>query len=129
MYTVNNIIGFPDETRELVFETININRQINPVTMNICMFTPYKGTKLYHYCIDKGYMDKDAKVHQALDSVPLKMTSITYEEVKGLQRTFPLYAKLPETMFDQIKAAEKFDPEGNEMYEKLRKIFYETYFT
>jgi hypothetical protein len=66
-------------------------------------------------------------VHQLLDSVPLKMASITYQELKGLQRTFPLYAKLPEDMFDQIMIAEKFDNEGNKMYEKLRKIFFEAY--
>jgi anaerobic magnesium-protoporphyrin IX monomethyl ester cyclase len=127
-YTVNNIIGFPDETRELIFDTVKINREINPVTMNVYLFTPYKGTRLYQYCVGKGYMGKGDKVHQLLDSVPLNMASITYQELKGLQRTFPLYAKLPENMFDQIEIAEKFDDEGNEMYEKLKKIFYETYF-
>ena len=127
-YTVNNIIGFPDETRELIFDTVKINREINPVTMNVYLFTPYKGTRLYQYCVGKGYMGKGDKVHQLLDSVPLNMASITYQELKGLQRTFPLYAKLPENMFNQIEIAEKFDDEGNEMYEKLKKIFHETYF-
>lgn len=127
-YTVNNIIGFPDETRELIFDTIQVNREINPATMNVCLFTPYRGTRLYQYCIEKGYMTKEDKVHQLLDSVPLDMPSITYEELKGLQRTFPLYARLPETMFEQIKAAEKFDPAGDEMYGKLSKIFYDTCF-
>ena len=96
--------------------------------MNVCLFTPYRGTRLYQYCIEKGYMTKEDKVHQLLDSVPLDMPSITYEELKGLQRTFPLYAKLPASMIDQIKIAEKFDHEGNEMYGKLSKIFYDTCF-
>ena len=122
-YTVNNIIGFPDETRELVFDTINVNRQINPTTMNVYFFTPYKGTTLYKYCIEKGYLDKNDKVHQLLDGVPLKMDSISYQALKGLQRTFPLYAKMPENMFDQIKIAEKFDDEGNKMFEELSKIY------
>jgi len=26
--SVNNMIGFPDETREMVFDTINLNRQV-----------------------------------------------------------------------------------------------------
>jgi hypothetical protein len=97
--------------------------------MNVYLFTPYRGTRLYQYCIEKGYMSKEDKLHQLLDSVPLDMPSITYEELKGLQRTFPLYAKLPENMIDQIKIAEKFDHEGNEMYGKLRQVFYETYLT
>jgi len=127
-YTVNNIIGFPDETRELIFETININRQINPTTINCYIFTPYKGTYLYQYCLEKGYLNKDAKVHQLLDGAPLKMDSITYAELKGLQRTFPLYAKMPESEFDRIRIAERFDEEGNKMFQELRKEYYEKYF-
>lgn len=127
-YTVNNIIGFPDETRELIFDTINFNRQINPSTINCYFFTPYKGTALYKYCIENGYLDKDAKVHQLLDSVELKMETITYQELKGLQRTFPLYAKMPKEEWDKIRIAEKFDEEGNRVFEELREVYYERYF-
>ena len=127
-YTVNNIIGFPDETRALVFDTINVNRQINPTTMNVYFFTPYTGTTLHKYCVEKGYLDKNAKVHQLLDGVPLEMDTISYQELKGLQRTFPLYAKMPENMFDQIRIAERFDDEGNKMFEELKRRYYEKYF-
>jgi anaerobic magnesium-protoporphyrin IX monomethyl ester cyclase len=124
-YTVNNIIGFPEETRELVFDTINLNRQIHPATMNVYFFTPYKGTRLYQYCLEKGYLQKDDKVHQLLDGVPLRGQSVSYLEFKGLQRTFPLYATLPQSYFDQILIAEKFDEAGNAMFEKLKKIYFE----
>jgi anaerobic magnesium-protoporphyrin IX monomethyl ester cyclase len=127
-YTVNNIIGFPDETRELVFDTINVNRQINPATINVYFFTPYKGTYLYDFCLEKGYLTRDDRVHQLTDGVELKMPSITYRELKGLQRTFPLYAKMPESEFDKIKIAEKFDDAGNRMFQQLRKVYYERYF-
>ncbi|MFH1395265.1 MAG: radical SAM protein, partial [Candidatus Omnitrophota bacterium] len=127
-YTVNNIIGFPDETRELVFDTININREINPRTMNCYLFTPYKGTVLYKQCIEKGYLDESAKVHQLLDSVRLNMDSISYEELKGLQRTFSLYVRLPKAEWNKIRIAEKFDEEGNRMFEQLAKKYREEYF-
>jgi anaerobic magnesium-protoporphyrin IX monomethyl ester cyclase len=127
-YTVNNIIGFPDETRELVFDTIEVNKSINPSTMNVYLFTPYRGTRLYEYCIEKGYMKKEDKVHQLLDAVPLRMNSISYEELKGLQRAFPLYAKMPPVMFDRIKRAETFDEEGNRIFEELKQEFYISYF-
>ncbi len=126
-YTVNNIIGFPDETRELIFDTINVNRQINPTTMNCYIFAPYKGTELHNYCVEKGYIDKDVKVHQLLDGAELKMDSITYQELKGLQRTFTLYTKMPETEFDKIRIAERFDEAGNRMFQQLRKVYYERY--
>lgn len=127
-YTVNNIIGFPDETRELIFETIEINRQINPSTINCYIFTPYKGTSLYRYCLEKGYLDKKSKVHQLLDGAPLKMNSITYEELKGLQRTFPLYSKMSKSLWEKIRIAERFDEEGNKMFQELREEYYEKYF-
>ena len=127
-YTVNNIIGFPDETRELIFDTINVNREIKPTTINCFFFTPYKGTYLRQYCIEKGYLDENAKVHQLVDGAELKMDSITYQELRGLQRTFPLYAKMPESEFDKIRIAEKFDEEGNRMFQQLRKVYFERYF-
>ncbi|MFH1309103.1 MAG: radical SAM protein [Candidatus Omnitrophota bacterium] len=127
-YTVNNIIGFPDETRELVFDTINVNREINPRTMNCYLFTPYKGTVLYKQCVEKGYLGKFAKVHQLLDSVKLNMDSISYDELKGLQRTFSLYVRLPKTEWDKIRIAEKFDEEGNRMFKQLAEKYREEYF-
>lgn len=128
-YTVNNIIGFPEETRELIFDTIDINRKINPRTMNCYLFTPYKGTQLHRYCIEKGYLNKGDKVHQLLDSVRLNMKSITYEELKGLQRTFPLYAKFPKSEWARIKIAERFDEEGNMVYHELSDTFRKKYFS
>lgn len=127
-YTVNNIIGFPDETRKLIFDTIKFNRLISPATMNCYLFTPYKGTRLYKTCIDKGYLKKEDKVEQLLDSVELKMDSISYAELKGLQRTFSLYARMPESEFPKIRLAERFDEEGNKIYEELAELFRDKYF-
>jgi radical SAM superfamily enzyme YgiQ (UPF0313 family) len=121
-------MGFPDETRELVFDTIEVNRQINPTTMNVYMFTPYKGTRLYQYCVDKGYLDPDASVHQLLDGAQLNMNTISYDELKGLQRTFPLYVKFPKSDWDRIEKAEKFDDEGNKIFMELRDIYRERFF-
>ena len=127
-YTVNNIIGFPGETRELIFDTIKLNRKINPSTINCYMFTPYRGTVLYQYCIENGYLDKETKVHQLLDSAEFKKGPLTYQELKGLQRTFPLYAKMSEDKWDKIRIAEQFDDEGNRMFEALKNEYQERYF-
>jgi len=128
-YTVNNIIGFPGETRELVFDTINLNRQFNARTTNCYMLTPYKGTTIYKYCIEHGLLDENTKVHQALDGAKMKWDTITYDELKGLQRTFNLYVKMPEQEWGKIRIAEKFDENGNKVFEELRKIYYERYFS
>jgi len=122
-YTVNNIIGFPDETRELAWDTINFNRQINPKTMNCYFFTPYHGTWLYNYCVENKLLDPEAKTMQLLDGGEINYRYITRDELKGLQRCFSLYAKLEKEWFPKIRIAEKFDDEGNKMFNDLAKLF------
>jgi radical SAM superfamily enzyme YgiQ (UPF0313 family) len=44
--TVNNMIGFPDETRENIFETVELNKEINKIlgkkhTINVFTFIPF----------------------------------------------------------------------------------------
>ncbi|KKL25290.1 hypothetical protein LCGC14_2406820, partial [marine sediment metagenome] len=123
-YTVNNIIGFPDDTRELVFDTIMLNREIKPKTANCYLFTPYRGTELYKYCIENGYISKDSKTKQLLDGGEIEYSKITKEELYGLQRTFCLYTTLDAKFFSKIKIAEQFDEEGDAMFLELKKEFY-----
>lgn len=127
-YTVNNIIGFPGENRELVFDTIDFNRQVSPKTMNCYMFTPYHGTPLWKYCVEKGLLDPEAKTKQLLGGADIKYEHITREELLGLQRTFSLYARLPESYFEKIKIAEKFDEAGNTMFQELRQVFIKMFY-
>ena len=42
--SVNNIIGFPTETRELTFDTIEFNRHIRSDGINAYSFTPFHGS-------------------------------------------------------------------------------------
>jgi len=116
------------EIKDIGFDTIELNRKLNPRTINCFLFVPYKGTALYKYCLERGYIDKNTKVHNLTDSVRLKMDSITYEELKGLQRTFPLYVRFPKSEWGKIKIAEKFDEEGDKMFEELKMIYRDKYF-
>ena len=54
-FSVNNITGFPTETRKLAFDTIEINRHINADNQNIYSFVPFHGTPLRKTCEDLGY--------------------------------------------------------------------------
>lgn len=114
--TVNNIMGFPDETRELIFDTINLNRSIKTATINAYLYHPYPGTGLYDVCKKKGYLPKEGD-EQVVDShlstidfpyfkTILNLPTISKEELGGLQKTFVLYAKLPRFEFKRIKIAE-----------------------
>jgi anaerobic magnesium-protoporphyrin IX monomethyl ester cyclase len=123
--SVNNIIGFPDETREMIFETIYLNRQVDAKSYSCYVFQPYRGTDLYDYTVKKGYYDPKRIAKTFFVDSPLKQPHITPQEISGLQRTFPLYIKLPESDFHLIRKAEKFDEEGNRMYEELTAVFRE----
>ena len=125
--TINNIIGFPDETRDLIFDTIELNRQLGTDSVNCFIFTPYKGTSMYTDAASRGYLDPGAETKYITDSI-LNMPTITQEEILGLVRTFSLYVKFPKEEWPEIAIAEKFTPEGDAKFADLSKRYYERFF-
>jgi len=127
--SVNNMLGFPDETRELVFDTINLNRQIKADSVNGFVFQPYYGTHLREYCIKIGYLSNDStKIDNPIGSSVLNMPQLSKEEIEGLLRTFVLYVRLPKKYYPKIKEAEQLNEEGDKVLEELREIFFNRYF-
>ncbi len=131
--SVNNIIGFPDETRELVFDTIKFNRQIQVDSINGFVFQPYRGTYLREYCIEKGYLFDDDNGTEEFIGSPignsiLSMPQFTKEQIEGMLRTFVLYVRMPEEYYPRIEEAEKLTQEGDEALEELRNAFFNEYF-
>lgn len=125
--SVNNIIGFPDETRELVFDTIELNRQISFDTTNAYAFTPFHGTPLHEYCVKKGYINMSDIVGCLTIDTPLDMPQLSKKEIEGLRKTFALYARMPKKYWPEIKKAEKNDDEGKTIFKKLREKYIEKY--
>ena len=72
-------------------------------------------------------MNKDtlASIYQT-DSL-LDMPSISKREIGGLVKTFPLYARLPRSYWNDIKIAESNTPEAKKIYDNLIHIFREQY--
>jgi len=125
--TSNNILGFPDETRELIFDTIELVRKLKSNDINAFTFIPYQGTSLRGLCETKNYLNKDtlASIYQT-DSL-LDMPSISKKEIGGLVKTFPLYARLPRSYWKDIKIAESDTPEAKKVYNNLLNMFREQY--
>ena len=131
--TVNNIMGYPDETRELIFDTIELNREVSTATINAFLYNPYKGTELYDVCLEKGYLPKEGDEKTvdislstegyAYFKTVLNMPTISKQELMGLQKTFVLYAKLPKYEFPRIKIAEKNNEEGLKMFSELSEEY------
>jgi anaerobic magnesium-protoporphyrin IX monomethyl ester cyclase len=55
-----NIIGVPGETKEMLMNTIKLNREINPTTSNVNIFYPYKGTPLGDQAFKDGIVNIEA---------------------------------------------------------------------
>jgi radical SAM superfamily enzyme YgiQ (UPF0313 family) len=126
--SINNIIGFPDETRELVFDTIELNRQLKFDTTNAYAFTPFHGTPLHQLCVDRGWRTQEEVLGLTTIDVPLDMPGLSRKEIEGLRKTFALYARLPKEYWPKIKEAEKDDEEGRKIFKELSEIYIERYF-
>lgn len=126
--TVNNIIGFPDETRDLIFDTIELNRKLTVDTTNVAVFAPFHGTLLRQVSLEKGYISDDFICGPPNTDTSLTMPHISNEELEGLRRTFAMYARMPKSYWPKIKRAEKFDEEGNKAFFELTKIYIDKFF-
>ncbi|MFH1780853.1 MAG: radical SAM protein [Candidatus Nealsonbacteria bacterium] len=127
-FSINNIIGFPDETRDLIFDTIELNRQVSGYdTLTVSIFTPYHGTELREDAIQKGYLDPETPVIHTRESSLLRMKQLTVQQIDGLMRTFVMYVRFPKEWWPHIKIAEEFTEEGNRMFAKLSKMHSEIF--
>lgn len=127
-FSINNIIGFPDETRELIFETIEFNRQLSGYdSLTVSIFTPYHGTELREEAVQKGYLDPETITTHTTSSSLLKMPQLSKEEIDGLMRTFTMYVGFPKEWRPHIEKAEKFTSEGNEMFNKIKEVYHKVY--
>jgi radical SAM superfamily enzyme YgiQ (UPF0313 family) len=125
--SVNNIIGFPEETRDLVFDTINLNRELVFDSTNAYVYTPFRGTPLYDYCEENNlFINKEDRNSLTKGNSQIK-TYLPQEELNALRRTFSLYAKMPEEYWPTIKLAEKDDEKGKEAYKVLREKYIELF--
>ena len=127
--TVSNIVGFPGETRELIFDTIELSRQLPADSFNCFYYSPFRGTSLFKEAAEKGYIGKDHTFARSLLSEPnMELPTISRQELMGLVRTFSLYVRFPKEEWPLIRRAESFDDEGNRVFEQLTELYYERFF-
>ena len=113
------MIGFPFETREDIFKTIQLCRLIQPTVFVVSIFQPLPGQTLRQECIKKGYIKGDEALPTFTDGSILKMPQISQKEILNLRRCFPLYAILPESYYPQIEQCEKKYTKNSKLYKKL----------
>jgi anaerobic magnesium-protoporphyrin IX monomethyl ester cyclase len=86
-----NMIGLPFELGANIQETINLNKQAKPDEVAVFYFYPYKGTKLYDVCKEKGFLTDRKTTSYTSESVLFLMT-ISQKELKKLYNEFMRFA-------------------------------------
>jgi anaerobic magnesium-protoporphyrin IX monomethyl ester cyclase len=125
-FSVNNIIGFPDETRELAFDTIELNRRFNSDNTSCSILVPFHGTELHDYAVKKGYIDPNiiCAVSNSGESL-LNMPQWDKKDMTRLRDVFAMYIKFPKERWPEIKKAET----DEKLRTKLRYEFVKTYWS
>ena len=127
-FSLNNITGFPNETRELAMETVELNRQIDADNANIYSFVPFHGTPLRRVCEEQGLIDSKAIVKCLTDRPMLEMPQYPVSEIEGLKKCFILYVNFPKDRWDKIRLAEDNSAKGNKIFSELKDEFMDRYF-
>ncbi len=126
-FSVNNITGFPTETKKLAFDTIELNRHIEADNANIYSFVPFHGTPLRKMCEELDLI-KPETITKCLTNKPiLNMPQYPPEEIEAIKKCFALYIKFPKNRWKEIERAEKNDAEGNKIYNNLKQEYLDTY--
>lgn len=100
-----NIIGCPGETRENVFETIELNRKLKVQSCNVYIMFPYPGTPIQIES-KMPIRDKNGRLFKVSEAKNLGLSKMSPEELEGLEKTFNIYLNLPKSLWPIIELAE-----------------------
>jgi anaerobic magnesium-protoporphyrin IX monomethyl ester cyclase len=119
-FSVNNIIGFPDETRDMIFETIDLNRELRGYdSLTVSIFTPYHGTKLRDRAVERGYLDDNVISTHTTSTSLLDMPQLSNTEIDGLMKTFTSYVNFPKEDWARLRIAEQDTDEGRKIFNEF----------
>jgi anaerobic magnesium-protoporphyrin IX monomethyl ester cyclase len=124
--TGNCIIGMPEETRELIFETIEFTRNLpdDIDTTGCFIFSPLHGTELRTVAVENGYLDPDTFCDITDPEVSmLDQPQLSRAEVTGIAKTFGLYQEVPTSDWDRVRLAEEDSPAGDAMLDVLYRQY------
>jgi anaerobic magnesium-protoporphyrin IX monomethyl ester cyclase len=119
------LMGFPLETEEMYWDSVNLVRKARVNAPNLGFVYPFKGSQLSETAIEMGLFNPDSEDAVSYDRlVPaISNPNISDAKYRGLLRTFPLFVKFPEKYWDEIKKAINYDADGQEVYNKFKKIY------
>ncbi|MFC1965897.1 B12-binding domain-containing radical SAM protein [Chloroflexota bacterium] len=95
-----NMIGIPGETKDSIFETISINKELRPDRVLCTIFMPFNGTELGDECIEKGVVTADIRDSSIYYSqATIKHENLSSRQLIGYQGFFDWYVALPRRLY------------------------------
>jgi radical SAM superfamily enzyme YgiQ (UPF0313 family) len=79
-----NMLGVPGDTVETIHDTILLNKRIKPNQVQVSVFHPYPGTKLYETCHSEGYLSGEEQSSFLDGDTVLNLPNLSQETIKEL---------------------------------------------
>lgn len=119
--TTNVIIGLPDETKEMIFESIKLVRDImtRKTEVTVSIYQAYEETPLYQYCIDKGYYDENMISSGNVFRPNIRHPYLSDKEILKYFHCFNLFIRADEAEWAEI---DKLDIAKDESKSRLNEL-------
>jgi len=120
-----NMIGIPFETEKEIWDTININRIVNPDLLHCTVLMPLKGTEIGRLCERNGWI-KEKISESYYTTVTQELPTISSQKLFAYQLLFELYVRLPKKYYPLVnflKTVLAHVPKNN----NIRRVVYYTF--
>jgi anaerobic magnesium-protoporphyrin IX monomethyl ester cyclase len=123
---VNFMTAIPESTLQDDLDTIKLARESDITYLSYCTTDPMKGTKLYDYCVEKGYLDSEyiGDMSKITTKSPLKCFTKYDKDIRyNITLLGPIVAKLPWPLYRfGMFLIKKVPP--NRVFKWIRNIYY-----
>lgn len=86
-----NMVGFPFETKEQIWKTIKLNKVVRPDSIQVSIFTPFKGTDLYNFCQRENLLLTDKLESSYYFGNYFKNPYLSSKELNKIYKKFTFY--------------------------------------
>lgn len=98
------IIGLPDETKEMIAESMDLIKKLKPFLTQISVYYPYPANELHDYCKKNGLLTEKTKTTFFKGISTIKLDRISQKELKkAYQKFWQLSHDLKREQQDKIK--------------------------
>lgn len=117
---LQNMIGLPvDDPLADAIETFEFNRKLNPTDSWASIFQPFKKTKIWEQCVEKGLIDKDQDCLRFYDGTQLKIENAS--QINNLHKWWYFAVKYQfETPFLKLLINQELDDDTKKRIQDYR---------